>query len=78
MAAAHRQYSYYAQPKLEVTRLIGRIDMKAERDQNRLMVKGMWLEARLSWTPTRRRRPENELARWCRFLNLSDLSCLTF
>ena len=52
--------------------------MKAKRDQNRLRVKGLWLEARLSWTPTRRRRLENELARWGRFLNLSDLSGLKF
>ena len=76
--AARRQYGYYVLPILEGARLIGRIDMKAERDQNRLRVKGLWLEARLSWTPTRRRRLENELARWGRFLNLSDLSGLKF
>ena len=76
--AARRQYGYYVLPILEGARLIGRIDIKAERDQNRLRVKGLWLEARLSWTPTRRRRLENELARWGRFLNLSDLSGLKF
>ena len=52
--------------------------MKAERDQDTLRVKGLWLEPRLSWTAIRRRRLEGELARWCRFLDLSGLSGLRF
>ena len=42
---AKRQYGYYVFPVLEGSRLIGRIDCKAFRDDRTLRVKAFWPEA---------------------------------
>ncbi|MGV8997400.1 MAG: winged helix-turn-helix domain-containing protein [Parvibaculaceae bacterium] len=41
---AKRKYGYYVFPILEGDRFVGRADMKAHRSDNRLEVKGLWLE----------------------------------
>src|SRR5262249_20181545 len=43
-----RKYGYYVFPLLEGARFVGRIDMKSERDKDRLAVKALWMEPRLS------------------------------
>src|SRR5206468_1601891 len=68
-----RNYGYYVFPLLEGERLVGRIDMKAERDKDRLTVKGVWLERRLSLSSARRRKLERELERQARFAGVRDI-----
>jgi uncharacterized protein YcaQ len=58
-----RKYGYYVFPLLEGDRFVGRIDMKAERAQDRLAVKALWLEPRLSLNPSRRAGLMRELER---------------
>lgn len=65
-----RQFGYYVLPILEGDRLIGRIDLKAVREQSHLRINGAWLERRLRWTTIRRNRLARELQRWCTFLGL--------
>jgi uncharacterized protein YcaQ len=43
--AAQRQYGYYVFPMLQGDRFIGRIDMKHRRQEGKLLVTGLWLEA---------------------------------
>ena len=43
--APKRKWGYYVFPVLEGDRLIGRIDMKAEREADRLQVTAFWPEA---------------------------------
>jgi uncharacterized protein len=66
---AKRQYGYYVFPVLEGARLIGRIDVKAFRDDSVLRVKGFWPEVGISLTAARLMRLEAELTRWSAFAN---------
>jgi uncharacterized protein YcaQ len=65
---ARRRYGYYVFPLLEGERLIGRIDMKADRQRGALDVKALWLEPGLRLSVGRRRRLEAELDRIRRFI----------
>ena len=65
--AAKRRYGYYVFPLLEGDNLIGRIDMKHERDKGALAVKGLWLEPKVKLSPARKERLEAELERQRRF-----------
>lgn len=42
--AAQRRYGYYVMPILHRGRLVGRLDPKADRQSNRLIVRGLYLE----------------------------------
>jgi uncharacterized protein YcaQ len=68
-----RKYGYYVFPLLEGARFVGRIDMKAERDKDRLAVKALWMEPRLSLSKARKTKLENELARQARLGEVSDI-----
>jgi uncharacterized protein YcaQ len=68
-----RQHGYYVFPLLEGGRLVGRIDMKAERDRDRLVVRGVWLEKGLTLSRARRARLEQELARQARLAQVRDI-----
>lgn len=68
-----RKFGYYVFPLLEGSRLVGRIDMKAERAEDRLVVKGLWMEERLSLTKARRRKLDNELVRQARLGEVRDI-----
>jgi len=68
-----RQHGYYIFPLLEGARLAGRIDMKAERDRDRLVVRGVWLEKGLTLSSARRAKLEQELARQARLAGVRDI-----
>ena len=69
-----RQYGYYVFPVLEGEKLIGRIDMKAFRDESRLHVLGFWLEDGTKPSKKRMSKLESELARMSRFAGLEQIS----
>jgi uncharacterized protein YcaQ len=61
-----RKYGYYVFPILQGAHLIGRIDMKAFRDQDRLIVRAVWPEKHIKWTPVKTAQLNAELARIAR------------
>jgi uncharacterized protein len=71
---AKRKYGYYVFPLLERDRLIGRIDMKAQRNDNRLHVTGLWLEPGVKFTKGREKKLTSELNRHARFISLDDVT----
>ncbi|MBS0470260.1 MAG: YcaQ family DNA glycosylase [Proteobacteria bacterium] len=71
--AHKRKYGYYVFPLLEDSRFVGRIDMKAERDKDRLAVKALWLEPRFKLTARRKAKLERELARQARLGAVRDI-----
>ena len=64
---AKRQYGYYVFPVLEGSRLIGRLDAKALRDQSTLRLRAFWPEAGVTLTAGRLQRLEAELHRLADF-----------
>jgi len=68
-----RKHGYYIFPLLEGDRLLGRIDMKAERDEDRLVVNGVWMERSLSLGRQRRGKLDQELARQARLAGVRDI-----
>jgi len=71
--APKRIYGYYVFPLIEGEQLIGRIDMKAQRDVDQLQVIALWPERGVKWSPARVRKLESELLRVARFAGLSQL-----
>ena len=70
---AKRTYGYYVFPLLEGDKLIGRIDMKAHRDEGVLRVKALWPERAIRWADARTRRLQSELDRVRRFAGLDTV-----
>ncbi len=68
-----RTYGYYVFPLLEGHRLIGRIDMKAQRDRGLLQVRSVWPERSVRWSDARTRRLQAELDRVRRFAELDGV-----
>ena len=62
-----RQYGYYVFPLLEGDRMIGRIDMKADRKAGTLDVKKLWLEKGVRASAGRLEKLDAELQRGARF-----------
>lgn len=71
---AKRQYGYYVFPILEGDRLIGRIDMKADRNGDTLAVSKLWLEPGARPSKGRLQKLEAELDRMARFINVGSVS----
>ena len=65
-----RTHGYYIFPLLEGGQLTGRIDIRADRDADRLQVAALWLEPGFTHTAARTRRLEAELDRVRRFAGL--------
>ncbi|WP_163847733.1 winged helix-turn-helix domain-containing protein [Pseudooceanicola aestuarii] len=68
---AQRQYGYYVFPLLEGDRLVGRIDMKADRQADVLNVSRLWPERGVSFGRGRTTRLEAELDRIRRLAGVS-------
>ena len=71
--APKRIYGYYVFPLMERDRLVGRIDMKAERDAGVLSVRALWPERGLRWSDARQARLMAELGRVARFAGLDEI-----
>ncbi len=70
---SRRKYGYYVFPLLEGDRLIGRIDMRAERANDRLTVKALWLEAKVRPSRGRLERLHGELVRQARLAGVAHV-----
>ena len=71
---ARRQFGYYVFPILEGDRLVGRIDMRAQRDADRLHVTALWPEGGVGFGPGRMARLASALDRTSRLAGVSDVS----
>ena len=67
---AQRRFGYYVYPMLERDRLIGRIEMRRNRDTDTLEVLGLWPEPGVRLGRQRQARIERELDRWRRYAGL--------
>ena len=72
--AAKRTYGYYVFPVLEGVRLIGRIDMKCNRNADTLHVTAFWPEPGIQTGKGRLRRLQTALERTARFASVSNVS----
>ncbi|MCR9126852.1 MAG: winged helix DNA-binding domain-containing protein [Rhodobacteraceae bacterium] len=72
--AARRKYGYYVFPLIEADRMVGRVDMKADRPNGVLALRALWPEPGVRWTAARQARLESELARVLRFADLRDVA----
>ena len=69
-----RKYGYYVFPIMEGDRLVGRVDMKAERDADRLHIKALWPERGVRFGTGRQARLMTALERTARLAEVSDVS----
>lgn len=73
---AKRQYGYYVFPMLEGDRLIGRIDMRADRAESTLEIKRLWMEDGIALTSARRKRIDQELSRIAKLAEVDQVRWL--
>jgi uncharacterized protein YcaQ len=66
--AAQRKWGYYVYPILESGRLVGRIEVKADRPAGVLNVLKLWPETDVTWSPARQKKLGAELQRLARFV----------
>ncbi|MBO6756960.1 MAG: YcaQ family DNA glycosylase [Roseibium sp.] len=69
-----RRYGYYVFPLLEADRLIGRIDMKAQKADGRLHVRAFWPERGVALGKGRQQKLEAELDRVARFAGCASVT----
>lgn len=65
--AAKRRWGYYVYPILEGDRLVGRIEVRADRKTQTLNVLNFWREPKVHWGERRHDRLHSELSRLARF-----------
>ncbi|KIN62590.1 DUF1006 domain containing protein [Sulfitobacter noctilucicola] len=68
-----RRFGYYVFPILQGTSLVGRVDMKAHRDQNALRVRALWTEGKTRWGKARQAAFEAELDRVRRLAGVENI-----
>ncbi|MEE9348158.1 MAG: crosslink repair DNA glycosylase YcaQ family protein [Robiginitomaculum sp.] len=66
--AAQRKWGYYVYPLLQSGRIVGRIEVKADRKAAVLNVLKLWPETSVTWSPARQQKLEAELQRLARFV----------
>ncbi|MHA7773343.1 winged helix-turn-helix domain-containing protein [Roseibium sp. M-1] len=69
-----RRYGYYVFPVMEGDRLVGRIDMKSLRAENRLHVRAYWPEKGVRDSKGRMAKLHAELERMARFSGVNDIT----
>ncbi|WP_298840327.1 crosslink repair DNA glycosylase YcaQ family protein [uncultured Roseobacter sp.] len=69
-----RRYGYYVFPIMEGDRMVGRVDMKAFRDRDALVVRALWPEQGVRWGKGRMAAFEGELSRLTRLGGVSTLA----
>lgn len=74
--AAKRRWGYYVYPLLEGDRFVGRIELKANRQEGTLTIVNFWPEPEVKWNQKRMDKLEAELARLGRLIGatLVDIS----
>jgi uncharacterized protein YcaQ len=71
-----RQYGYYVFPLLEGDRLVGRVDMKADRKSGTLDVRRLWWEPKVRASAGRYEKLDAELARLAKFSGVESVRYL--
>ena len=74
VAEARRQYGYYVFPLLEGDRMVGRIDMTADRSAGTLSIRRLWLEPGIHLGTGRQQALEGLLNRVSRFAECRDVA----
>ncbi|MFY0635604.1 MAG: YcaQ family DNA glycosylase [Vannielia sp.] len=74
--AEKRQWGYYVFPLLEGSRLVGRLEAKADRKAGTLTVMNRWTEPGVRPSKARDDKLDAELARLCRLANLETVQHL--
>jgi len=72
--AAKRQWGYYVYPLLEGDRIVGRIEVKADRARDRLSILNLWWEPKVKPTAQRLRKLESELGRLARLAGVATVT----
>lgn len=70
---AQRQYGYYVFPILEADRLIGRVDLQADRSAKRLDIRALWPEPGVRFGRGRMTRLMSEFDRVARFARCENI-----
>ena len=73
MPAAPHGWGYYVYPLLEGDRMVGRVEVKADRAAGTLSVERLWPEPGVAWTSARDARLEAELARFARLAGVDSV-----
>ena len=68
-----RKYGYYVFPILQGDRVVGRVDMKAHRNLDALIVRALWPEQGVRWGKGRQSAFEGELDRLSKLAGVSDI-----
>jgi uncharacterized protein len=68
-----RVYGYYVFPILQGDRIIARVDMKAFRDADTLVIRALWPERGVRWGKARHAALEGELSRLIRLAGVSQI-----
>ena len=71
-----REYGYYVFPLLEGSDLIGRIDMRIDREASVLEVRRLWMENNFKLGPARKSRIDQELSRVAKFAGAGHVTWL--
>ncbi|KAA2312980.1 winged helix-turn-helix domain-containing protein [Pseudooceanicola sediminis] len=71
---AKREYGYYVFPLMERDRMVGRVDMKADRDAGVLNVTRLWPERGVTYGVGRLQKLASELDRVARFAGVDQVS----
>jgi len=64
---AKRQYGYYVYPLLEFDSFVGRIEIRHDKESNKLRVENLWPEPGVKFGKARMNKLKSELARLARF-----------